>query len=314
MRPLDFAIAGTFVVVVIGAVLYATLVDGGRPDADLAISLSVLASDLEEPARESAPPGLRFAVAAVLSPSAMLDEYEALEGYLEDRLARPVELVRGKGYAEINALVRSRDVALALVCSGAFVLGRRDFGMQALVVPVVNGAATYRSYLIVGSSSDIATWDDLRGKTFAFTDPLSNSGRLVPVYMLVEMGESPEEFFDRFIFTYAHDRSVNAVALGLVDAAAVDSLVYDQMVLRDPLVASATRVIWESPPYGINPIVVHPDADPGLKRELEELFLGMAEDPEGQVVLALLGIDSFAMPDPGGYETIEQMIEATAGW
>ena len=315
VRVVNYLIAGALGVIAVGVVLFAVLGGDRGPSADLRLSLSDLSYDTDDTEAGGADPeriGIRFAAAAVLSPTAMLDDYQALTEYLSQRLDRPVELVQGRSYAETNALVRSGDVALALVCSGAYVEGRRSFGMLPLVMPVVNGETPYRSYLIVSSESDTEGWQDLRGATFAFTDPLSNTGRLVPVYVLAQMGESPEEFFEGFIFTYSHDKSVEAVADGLVDAAAVDSRVYDSMQNNNPAIMEKTKVIWRSPPFGINPVVVHPDADAELRKELETVFLTMSEDPEGQRVLALLDIDSWVEPIPGAYDTIEDMIDKTA--
>ncbi|MBI2868089.1 MAG: phosphate/phosphite/phosphonate ABC transporter substrate-binding protein [Chloroflexi bacterium] len=312
MRALGAVLAVAIAAAIAVVVLYTPVLNDNSPAADGRISLSALSSHQDNPTYEPNHAVLKFAVAAVLSPRATLENYESLASYLGKRLGRPIEIVQGKSYAETNALVRSGEATFALVCSGAFVVGRRDFGMQPLVVPVVNGATTYQSYLIVPTSSTVRTWEDLRHKTFAFTDPLSNSGRLVPVYVLSQMGEASEKFFKDFIFTYAHDRSIRAVAEGWVDGAAVDSLVYDYMVRTDPLIVAKTKVVWRSPPYGINPIIVHPNIDTTLRRDLASAFLGMRSDPEGQKVLARLGIDSFASPDPGAYDDIERMIRATA--
>ena len=312
MRASAFALWGIVLAIAAGALLLAPGYDAGGWSADARISLSDLSTVDNVPPYKPDTSRLRFAVAAVLSPRATIENYQMLASYLSARLNRPVEIVQSKSYAETNSLVRSGDAALALVCSGAFVAGRQDFGMQPLVVPVVNGQTTYHSYLIVRSTSTIRSWDDLRHKRFAFTDPLSNSGRLVPVFLLSRKGETPEKFFDDFIFTYSHDKSVQAVADGLVDAAAVDSLVYDFMVQNVPSLTSRVKVIWVSPPYGINPVVVNPNIAQGLRSELESIFLGMHTDPEGQKVLAQLGIDSFRTPDPRAYDSIEAMLQATA--
>ncbi|MDO8532224.1 MAG: phosphate/phosphite/phosphonate ABC transporter substrate-binding protein [Dehalococcoidia bacterium] len=312
MRVSGLALWAAILAVAAGAMLLATRYDVGGWSADADISLSNLSSNDGAPLYRPDTSRMRFAIAAVLSPRATLENYQALASYLSTRLGRPIEIVQSKSYAETNALLRSGDVSLALVCSGAFVIGRRDFGMQPLVVPVVKGQTTYNSYLVVPSTSPVRTWEDLRHKTFAFTDPLSNSGRLVPVFVLSEMGETPERFFRDFIFTYSHDKSVQAVADGLVDGAAIDSLVYDSMVRQDPSMASRVKVVWKSPAYGINPVVVHPNISPDLRSSLEAIFLGMSADTEGRGVLARLGIDSFTAPDARAYDSIETMLRATA--
>lgn len=310
MRANWSCFVSVFLIAIVTMALLAFLVDAGRPSADLTVSLNDRSYVVNPAADEPDSSRLRFAVAAVLSPSATISNYQAFALYLSDRLQRPVDLVQGKSYAEINSLVRTGEADFALVCSGAYIVGKQDFGMVALVVPVVEGKTTYRSYLVVNSDSDAADWEDLRHGTFAFSDPLSNSGRLVPVQVLADMDESPELFFKDFIFTYSHDRSIQAVADGLVDAAAVDSLVYDFMARNDAEIASNTRVIWKSRPYGINPVVVNPNIDPEFRDQLESVFTGMNTDPQGEAVLALLGIDSFVLPETGAYDEIEQMIAA----
>lgn len=302
-----------FLLVAAGIVVVLASRSGGTPSADARVSLAETASKGEGAGSRTVNAGIRFAIAAVLSPRRTLENYEGLASYLGRQLGQPVQVVQGRNYAEINALVRSGDVTLALVCSGAFVNGRKDFGMRPLVIPVIDGERTYHSYLIVRPGGGFRKWEDLRGATFAFTDPLSNSGRLVPVYTLSQMGETPDSFFSDAIFTYSHDRSIIAVAEGLVDAAAVDSLVYNHMTDRDPEIAAKTSVVWESPPYGINPVVVRPGLDPALKADLERVLMGMASHPEGKRILDRIGIDGFDAPAPGAYEQIEAMIQATAG-
>jgi phosphonate transport system substrate-binding protein len=250
---------------------------------------------------------LRLAVAPVYSPQTTLDMYESLRDYLGSRLNRPAELIPGKTYGEINDLIQAGEVTLAIVCTNAYLEGQEDFGVEALAVPQIRGETVYYSYLIVPADSPAASLADLRDKTFAFSDPLSNSGRLAPVYQLQQMGETPETFFSRTIFTYSHDNSLRAVMEKLVDGAAVDSLVYDFMTEQDPAVRASMRILARWGPYGINPIVVHPWLDPELKEQLRTAFLAMHQSAEGQAVLAAMGVDRFLPADATSYENVRLM-------
>ncbi len=252
---------------------------------------------------------LRVAVAAIISPQSTYTTYRSLLDYLGKDLGRSSQLVQRSTYAAINELVRVGQVDMAFVCTRAYVEGHDSFGMELLVVPQIHGQAVYHSYLIVSSKADIYSLAELRGHSFAFTDPLSNTGHLVPVYLLGQMGENPETFFDRTIFTYSHDNSIHSVAEGVVDAAAVDSLVYDQLVQQDPSVAEKTRIIYQSPPYGAPPVVVHPNLDQDLKEDLQQKLLHLHEDPEGQQILKKIGIDRFVLPADSAYDTVRVMME-----
>ena len=256
--------------------------------------------------RRSQPP-LRVAVAAILSPSRTLEAHHDLLTYIGKRLGRGVQLFQRGTYAEVNDLLKHREIDLAFVCGGALIVGEREFGMQVLAVPQVRGKTEYYSYLIVSQKSQYWRLEDLRGESFAFTDPLSNSGRLAIVHALARRRETPERFFRRTMFTYSHDNSILAVADGLVEGAAVDSLVYDYLRARDAEAVSGTRVIGRWGPYGIPPIVVHPDLEPALRSALKGLLLSMHAEPDGRKLLERLLIDRFLDADPSLFESIRQM-------
>lgn len=257
---------------------------------------------------------LRVAIAAVISPKATLDAYKPLLDYLGARLNRPVQLIQRNTYAEINELIRSGGADLAFVCGGAYVEGQRDFGMELLVAPQVRGQTVYYSYIIVPRDSPAQSLADLRGQTFAFSDPLSNSGYLFPTYRLSQMGQTAASFFRSTFFTYSHDNSIKAVAAHLADGAAVDSLVYDYAVARNPTDSSRTRIIEKSPAYGIPPVVVHPDLDPALKAQLQAVLLNMHTDPQGRQALQALLIDRFVQVDDSSYDSIRIMAAQIRGW
>jgi phosphonate transport system substrate-binding protein len=218
-----------------------------------------------------------------------------------------VEVVQRDTYAEINDLIESGYVDLAFVCSLAYVIGKEDFDMELLVVPEVNGASVYHSYIIVPAESGARSLQDLKGKTFAFTDPLSNSGRLYPSYLLQQAGTTADIFFDRYIFTYSHDNSIRAVAENIVDGAAVDSLVYDYMVNREPEIGARTKIVHVSPSFGIPPVVTHPSLEPEIKSRLRGLLLNMDKGETGKALLQEINITRFVIGDDSSYDLIRDI-------
>jgi phosphonate transport system substrate-binding protein len=251
---------------------------------------------------------LRVAVAAVISPRGTMESYQPLLDYLSARLHRPVELVQRRTYAEINDLIESGDVDLAFVCTSAYVDGHDKFGMELLAAPQVNGEARYYSVLIVPTDSPAHGLEDLRGKTFAFTDPMSNTGRMYPTSLVRQLGSTPEAFFARTFFTYSHDDAIRAVADGLADGAAVDSLVYDFALAREPDLSARLRVIHRSPPFGIPPVVVGPQARPQFKAEVQALLLELSDTAEGRAALTTMGVERFVLIDDARYDSVRDLL------
>ncbi|MFA4956330.1 MAG: phosphate/phosphite/phosphonate ABC transporter substrate-binding protein [Candidatus Methanoperedens sp.] len=251
--------------------------------------------------------GLRIAVSAIISPDETLVYYQDMFDYLSLKMDVPVKLVQRKTYQEVNDLVRKNSVDAAFVCSLAYIDGKDQFGMELLAVPIVRGEPRYYSYIIVPDDSSIKSLEELKGKTFAYTDPLSNSGKLSPEYMIVQIGENPETFFKLTFFTYSHDKSIQAVAEKMVDGAAVDSLVWDFKNATDPRFTSRTKIISKSPPYGIPPLVVSKDIDPDLKEKLRKILIKMHEDKKGKEILDRIMIDRFSEANDSLYDSVRDM-------
>ena len=254
---------------------------------------------------------LRLAVAAIISPQGTVESYSALANYLSEKLNRPVELVQRRTYAEANALIKRGEVDLAFVCTSAYVAGHDEFGMELLAAPEVDGQQVYYSVLIVPANSAAQNISDLRDKVFAFTDPMSHSGRAYPIYLLQELGATPEEFFSRTFFTYSHDKAIEAVAAGVADGAAVDSLALNYALQRDPSLGEKIKIIHKSPPLGIPPVVVPPDLSPEQKSQLRRILLTMNDDPAGRQALSELGFDRFTILADSAYNSARTVIRSS---
>jgi len=258
-----------------------------------------------DPAR----PHLRVAVGAMVSPRDTYEIYSRLLAHIGSLAGADIEFVQRKTYAEVNEMLHRGELDLAFVCSGPYALGRDTYGFDLLASPEVQGSSQYRSYLITRNTSELHTLQDLRGRTFAFTDPDSNTGYLVPRYWLALLGETPESFFSRTIFTYSHDNSIMAVAKGLVDAAAVDSLIWEHFAKRQPELTLQTRIIQRSEPHAIPPVVASRQLSGALRNRLRDILLGMHKDGEGKAIISELMIDRFVQPDDAWYESIRTMRE-----
>jgi phosphonate transport system substrate-binding protein len=244
---------------------------------------------------------LRIAVAAVLSPQGTIESYQGLTDYISHVLNRPVELVQRRTYAEVNDLVASQQVVLAFVCTSAYLAGSAAGTMELLAAPIINGQTVYYSDLLVPVESTAQSMADLRGKDFAFTDPMSLSGRIYPTYLVRLLGEDPDEFFHSTFFTYSHDQAIEAVAAGVAGGAAVDSLVLAHVLRRNPNLYQKIKVIHRSPPFAIPPVVIPTTLPPDQKAQLEQIFMGMHRTGAGRQVLAHFGVERFVAIEDSAY-------------
>jgi phosphonate transport system substrate-binding protein len=287
---------------IIGAVLMVLFACTGESPQ----KISLTEKEPEQPKTMAEDP-LRIAIGGIITPKEGFAYYRQFLDYLGEKLGRHVQLVDREDYAEINQMIQHGDVDLAFVCGGPYVTGHDAFKMELLVAPQAYGEAVYYSYIIAPQESPVASFEDFRGKKFAFTDPLSNTGKLVPTYMLARMGETPDTFFSRYHFASSHDKAIQAVAYGMVDGAAVDSLIWEYLAATKPESTSKTKIIEKSPPYGIPPVVVRPGLPAELKEEIREIFLNAHTDEKGRAILEMMMIDKFVPIDDAAYDSIREM-------
>ncbi len=250
---------------------------------------------------------LNIGVAAMISPKNTLNTYQDLVSYMGVKLGKKTKMVQRATYDEMNQLVENKEVAAAFICAGPYVSGHEKFGMELLAVPQMYGETVYYSYIIVPTDSTVTKFEQLKGKKFAFTDPKSNTGKLVPTYEVGKLNETPDTFFKEYIFTGSHDNSIESVSKKLVDGAAVDHLIYEFIKKTNPNFTSGTKVIAKLGPFAMPPVVTHPGTDAALKQQIKSILLNMDKDPEGKKILDQIAIEKFTTIDDSAYASVRKM-------
>ncbi len=246
-------------------------------------------------------PVIYVAVSTMISPMETFNLYKDVMDYISDKLGIPIEFKQRKTYREVNDLLAENKLDFAFICTGAYLEARNEIPIEILAVPVVNGKPYYQAYVIVNEESKISDINELKGKSFAFTDPLSNTGYSFMINYLKEKNTTPERFFSKTIFTYAHDYSIQAVKRKIVDGATIDGLVFEYLKHFQPEKIAGVKVIHKSREFGIPPFVVQKNMDSNLKQKLRNIMLNMHNDPEGKKLLNKIMIDKFILVDESIY-------------
>lgn len=266
--------------------------------------------NFSERAAAPAPPAgerpLVIAFAPVMSPEATRQPYERLTAYIAEKLGRPVAMVQKRGAAELDQLVAAGDADVAFLSTGAYTAYRGKEPIELLAMVETKGTILYRTCIIVAADSDIEDFAALKGRVFAFVDPLSHSGRLAVDYRLLEEGLTPEQYFSRTFYTYHHDKSIWAVANHLADGASIDNQIYEHLRQTNPQLAQKVRIIGELAVAPTGPVVVRQNLAPEEKQKLRRIFYEMADDESMQPVLQSAVIDRFVPPEGGLYEPLRQ--------
>ena len=174
---------------------------------------------------------LRFGT--YLAPN-ILPVYRAVTEEVGRRLGIATELVVETDY---ESCARDEN-DVCFVCSLPYVeFERRGISPAVpIAAPVLVGdrygdRPIYFSDVIVHRDSPFKRFLDLRGRSWAYNEPLSHSGYGVVRYHLVELGET-RGFFGEVVDAGFHEESIRMVADRRVDASAIDSQVLE-VAMRD---------------------------------------------------------------------------------
>ena len=231
--------------------------------------------------------------------------------YLSEKMGQPVKFIRRRSYREVMDMLETGSLDFAWICGFPYVQKRDPEFIKLLSVPVYKGKPLYQSFIIVHKDSPYKSLEDLKGKTFAFSDPESNSGYLYPQYLLFDKGTNKEAFFRQTFFTYNHAETIEAVAEQFANGGAVDSYIWDYLKEFSPELANKTRVIKKSPEFGFPPIVASVGVDLEVVWRMKKAMKEMEADPRGRKFLDGLKLDSFGDFPASLFENIREMVLKT---
>jgi phosphonate transport system substrate-binding protein len=144
-----------------------------------------------------------------MSPEETFYLYVDLFNYISKKIGRPIKFKQKQTYMEVNKMLKNNEIDIAFICSGAYISNTNDFKLFA--VPLYHNRPYYQAYIIANIHSGINSLVDFYGKSFAFSDRLSLTGKLYPIKRVKELGFVPKTFFSKIIYSGAHDISIKLV-------------------------------------------------------------------------------------------------------
>ena len=121
-------------------------------------------------------------------------------------------------YIAVVEAFGTKKADFAAFSTFAYILTKdiKNYDVEAVLTIVRGTDTTYKSQIIARTDAGINTLADLKGKKFAFTDPASTSGYILPSRLIknkgIKLGET--------VFAQKHDNVVTMIYQGQVDAGA----------------------------------------------------------------------------------------------
>jgi phosphonate transport system substrate-binding protein len=249
---------------------------------------------------------LRFVT--FLAPS-LYSFYAFVTNHLGEQLHCKTDLAVGTTYDQL-----STDCDVAFVCGLPYVESTRcpQPPVEPLAAPVLQGARyrgrpIYFSDVIVRRDSAFRSFADLRGCTWVYNEPHSQSGYGITRYRLVRHGTAGR-YFNKVVKAGFHERAIHMVRSGAGDASAIDSHVLS-VALRDrPELWHDIRVIDALGPSTIQPVVAARRLPKRLKEKLRESLLEIAQSRQARPYLDHAFVQRFVPVSDSSYDDIRRML------
>ena len=166
---------------------------------------------------------------------------EVMAAALEEATGLQFEVYVPTSYAAtVEAMCAAPDVSMGFIPAAGYVLANNRCGVEVAAASVRNGWNVYWTEYIVRRDSDIYTYGDLAGRTWAYPDAASTSGYVVPSVELQAAGIVPGDTVE----AGGHNQVVQAVYSGEAD--------FGTTFFSPPIVPGAPWAVGDNPePYDL---------------------------------------------------------------
>jgi phosphonate transport system substrate-binding protein len=232
--------------------------------------------------------------------------FAPLTEHLRNILGIEVEAFSASDYAGIITAMAHQHIDFAYFGAKSYVEASEKAGAQALVMQLNKEKQPgYTGIIIVRKDSDMMQLDDIKGRVFAFTDPNSTSGYLVPnVLFARDLKVKPEDYFKQVKFSGSHGASILAVKNKAIEAAATNNIDLDRMIEKGQVAADDFRILWRSELIPGDPMAARRDLPQSLKAAFTGAMLMFNADKAG---LEKLQIGGYQYTDDSTYDIIRYL-------
>ena len=258
----------------------------------------------------------------IVSMESQLNQKPAWEPFIkemENQIGVPVKPFYVTQYSGVIEAMAAGDVQMAWYGGKSYVEAAKRSNAEVFAQTINHDGTTgYTSHLIVNKDNPIAAQAKALGEnkgdeyviknakklTFAFNEPNSTSGFLVPsFYIFAKNNINPKAAFKRLIFAGNHEATALAVANNQVDVATNNSESLSRLEKINAEARKNIEVIWTSVLIPSDPIAYRKDLPSELKNKIQNFFYNYKDEK----VLKPLGWQGFVTAEDKTWDTIREL-------
>ncbi len=262
------------------------------------------------------PEVIRIGFIPGLDPGSLKKNAVELVDLLQKEVGVPMSVYISKDYSGLAQAMKKKKVDFAFFSPITFVNAEKKLGVKVLLKKVYEEPFYYSSILTL-KKSQFRSIKDLKNKRIAFVDKKSASGYLYPRLFLKKQNIKIEKFFKKTVFSGNHDRSVELLRDGKVDAVAVFANDRQASVnaWTKHLGSSRTgdvRSLWVSEPIPNDPFCVRQefyDKFPKISHDMMFALFELGKKDGQNHLQSLLGVKRMELATSQQYNPVRELVK-----
>jgi len=236
----------------------------------------------------------------------VIDRFKPLIDHLQAVLGVKVKPISASDYAGVITSMAHKHLEIAYLGPKSYVEAANIAAAQAVVLETVTaGSRGYTGIIIVKRGSPLKNMEQAKGHVFAFTEPNSTSGYLVPMVLFRrDLKADPNQYFKKVLFSGSHDASILGVKNGSIELAATNDLMLNRAIEKGLVSMEDFDIIWKGELIPGSPICVRGDLPESFKAAVAGAMLSFNSNKRG---LAKLQIAGYAPASDADYDSIRYL-------
>jgi phosphonate transport system substrate-binding protein len=230
---------------------------------------------------------IKFFIVPSVDVKVIEESTKLMQKYLEAHTPYKYKIGIPASYIAVVEAFGTNRADVASINPYGYVMAHERYGAQALLMTIRHGESSYKAQFLAKANGPIKKLEDFNGKKFAYVDPSSISGYLMPLKIFKDRGIKPKET----VFAMRHDNVVSMIYQGQVDGGVTFYSPPDKGEIQDarrlvlsqyPDVEKKVKIVELSPSIPNDPIVFRKDMPEEMKKKVIEGIIAFAKTPEGK--------------------------------
>lgn len=274
------------------------------------------ACDSKKPELGTSENPIKFFFVPSVDSKLIADKSSVIKKILEEKTPYKFEIKIPTSYVAVVESFGTKRADIASLNTFGYLLAHQKYKAEAHLTVQRHGAYEYKAQILSSTNGGIDDLSDLNGKKFAYVDPASTAGYLMPAKLFKDRNIKLSDT----VFAQRHDNVVSMIYQGQVDAGATFYSPVREGVIQDarslvktqyPDVEDKVKILYLTDSIPNEPVVFRAGLSDEMKQTVVKALLELIKTEEGKDAFhSLYSVTSFKPSKDKDYDKVRKILQA----